>query len=703
MAWTAACVILAFLQIYVLTCTGLNCGYPGSPAFGRPHPLKDTYRPGEFVSYTCTLGYSLQGHISRQCQENGTWSGVLPVCDTSISSVNHVASSRATLSLYTPDKAIDGDRTSCTYTDKKKPRWIRVDLKEPYLIQAVAVTVPKNIYATSSAQFTIYIISVRDRSIASYHKCAYLNGKFFTETVKLTCSGGSIYGQYIHIEDNRNDVDYFSICEIDVFVKRDSYECGQAERPIQSFNLNPEAGLVQYRCVYGYRLEGPSARRCLPNGQWSNEQPVCREISCPSLSNIEHGSIHYTGVVHGRLTLGTSANFSCDYGYQLAGVTSLACTATGEWSEGFASCQPIDCEVPPVRNTNERYIIMNGTTTYGSMVLLYCGDSPDEGSQSVVRTCREDGMWSPVDMECTPQNMLAKLGLVDEVESALPTGLIVGMVIVVLLLLASFLLIFLIKRKGLLRGESNHSLPSKGTSSSCVGSTNGKPTLYDNDTFYASIAVENINGKHSDTAETKETRAQNDANPGPNKKGILSAILSAKRKGFRNNSQETDRNEESSAATNGVCVYEEIGQRPNLRDKKKFKGRGQTLNITPGVPPIYAQVDLEEKRKSRLVKSLCDKFDCDTLPADGQYHSVEAPTFDELDSEPVKLRELPPIPTDDDESSVTYASLSRPPEPPESDIIPMRDNEIYCGGIYSSAQDCDSNGVIKDNELYSVR
>ncbi|GFT10184.1 uncharacterized protein NPIL_144961 [Nephila pilipes] len=62
------------------TLKGLECGYPGAPSFGRPHPVKESYRPGDAVSFTCAHGHSLQGPLQRVCLFNGTWGGQLPLC-----------------------------------------------------------------------------------------------------------------------------------------------------------------------------------------------------------------------------------------------------------------------------------------------------------------------------------------------------------------------------------------------------------------------------------------------------------------------------------------------------------------------------------------------------------------------------------------------------------------------------------------------
>ncbi|XP_035214984.1 sushi, von Willebrand factor type A, EGF and pentraxin domain-containing protein 1-like [Stegodyphus dumicola] len=383
-----------FIQHFV---AGLECGYPGAPAFGRPHPVKESYNPGEAVSFTCVQGYALQGPFQRVCMPNGTWVGPIPLCDRSLSSVEHQASSRQTLISYPANLSIDGDRETCAYTDKMRPRWIRIDMRRSQRVRAVAITIPNGIYSRDAAQLTIYAISVRDSTTASYHKCADFNGRFSSRTLKLSCAGGEVEGRYIHVEDKRNRVNYFSLCEVEVYANKGSYDCGEAERPTHAYSVRTETGAINYRCVYGYRLEGPPIRHCLQNGQWSLYQPICREIICPYLNEIEHGRIFYSGRKRDQLTLGTIANVSCDYGYRITG-NPLQCEEDGSWSKGNLTCQPIECGMPFARHESEQYILLNGTTNYESIALLKCGD------QEAILICREDGTWSIPELDCATQS-----------------------------------------------------------------------------------------------------------------------------------------------------------------------------------------------------------------------------------------------------------------------------------------------------------
>ena len=57
----------------------INCGDPGTPTSGKRNLSSTTYN--SVVTYTCDVGYTLQGSNSRTCQSSGQWSGSLPQCN----------------------------------------------------------------------------------------------------------------------------------------------------------------------------------------------------------------------------------------------------------------------------------------------------------------------------------------------------------------------------------------------------------------------------------------------------------------------------------------------------------------------------------------------------------------------------------------------------------------------------------------------
>ena len=57
----------------------VDCGDPGTPTNGQRTLSSTTYN--SVVTYTCDVGYTLQGSNSRTCQSDGQWSGSVPPCN----------------------------------------------------------------------------------------------------------------------------------------------------------------------------------------------------------------------------------------------------------------------------------------------------------------------------------------------------------------------------------------------------------------------------------------------------------------------------------------------------------------------------------------------------------------------------------------------------------------------------------------------
>ena len=63
----------------ILLHAAIDCGDPGTPTNGQRTLSSTTYN--SVVTYTCDVGYTLQGSNSRTCQSNGQWSESVPQCD----------------------------------------------------------------------------------------------------------------------------------------------------------------------------------------------------------------------------------------------------------------------------------------------------------------------------------------------------------------------------------------------------------------------------------------------------------------------------------------------------------------------------------------------------------------------------------------------------------------------------------------------
>ena len=72
---------LCFNMVVILASSSdlaVNCSDPGNLRNGQHSLSSTTYN--SLVTYTCDVGYTLQGANSRTCQSNGQWSGRVPQC-----------------------------------------------------------------------------------------------------------------------------------------------------------------------------------------------------------------------------------------------------------------------------------------------------------------------------------------------------------------------------------------------------------------------------------------------------------------------------------------------------------------------------------------------------------------------------------------------------------------------------------------------
>lgn len=64
--------------LFLLPPTAISCGDPGTPPFALMSGQKFTNRA--VVHYSCSQGRTLVGNATRQCLEDGRWSGSPPYC-----------------------------------------------------------------------------------------------------------------------------------------------------------------------------------------------------------------------------------------------------------------------------------------------------------------------------------------------------------------------------------------------------------------------------------------------------------------------------------------------------------------------------------------------------------------------------------------------------------------------------------------------
>ncbi|PSN44564.1 hypothetical protein C0J52_12430 [Blattella germanica] len=163
---------------------------------------------------------------------------------------------------------------------------------------------------------------------------------------------------------------------------------------------------AQYTCHENYTLIGRERRTCGDDGKWSDEQPQCLFDWCPEPPTVHGGTVQTSG-----RRAGQTATYTCQNGFILFGSPVLSCGLGGEWSGKAPTCKFVDCGAPP-NTDNGRYSLLNGTTTYGSIVEYSCReDYWLDGTER--QTCTREGKWSADTPACV---------LITCLEPELPNG-----------------------------------------------------------------------------------------------------------------------------------------------------------------------------------------------------------------------------------------------------------------------------------------
>lgn len=377
---------------------GGDCGYPGEPAHGTLSYSSD-YKVGEVVRYSCEEGFVMFGPQERTCTENGTWTDSVPLCRLNVA-VGQPSLQSETLWSYEPGLATDGDLDTCSFTPRTtEQRWWQVHLSHPSNIEAVAVAISPG----SFQKFTIFVIELLEGNKALYKPCSKFEGTFESARAVFLCNDGQGHpGQFVYIRDDREEQEYFGLCEVQVFPYNNVTDCGSPEEPLGS-KAEREGGVVRYSCELGFTMEGEGHRRCGRDGFWTGHAPLCREVECIHPDSSKNGYIEVSNF-KGRYQFGSVATYRCNPGFILWGNGSRVCDSSGSWSGSPPSCKPITCGNPPQLD-NSVVDLMNGSTTWLSVARYSCLPGfyiqrPRVNSSFLLTVCTKFGVWEQMDMKC---------------------------------------------------------------------------------------------------------------------------------------------------------------------------------------------------------------------------------------------------------------------------------------------------------------
>ncbi|XP_053764966.1 complement factor H-like isoform X2 [Panthera pardus] len=143
---------------------------------------------------------------------------------------------------------------------------------------------------------------------------------------------------------------------------------------------------VVYTCNEGYQMLGRiNFRECESDG-WTNDIPICEEISCqkPEIANGNAASLKKTYKENERF------QYTCHQGYEYGSKGDAICTASG-WTP-TPSCKEIICASPHIENGN--YAPESIRYRSGDEITYNCKTGFDRSTQGNTATCTNRG-WVP--------------------------------------------------------------------------------------------------------------------------------------------------------------------------------------------------------------------------------------------------------------------------------------------------------------------
>jgi hypothetical protein len=353
-------------------CVVANCPALASPTGGSVSA--PTLTVNSTATYACGAGYDIAGAATRTCQANGSWSGMAPTCtikncgaltapaNGAVSDPTTTYGATATYSCDAGYAASGGVNRTCQADGTWSGTVAACTIKNCGVLTSPtngSVTDPTTTYGASAT----YACTAGYNLVGSATRTCQADG---------TWSGGT------------------PSCALK--------DCGALAAPTNGSVSDPATTVgatATYSCVMGYGPSGSSTRTCQTDGTWSGTAPTCILATCPSLAGPSGGSVVASG-----LTFMSTATYSCDAGYLLAGSPTRTCQASGFWSGTAPTCNPVDCLTP---GAPQHGTVTAATTTLNSIAQYACNAGYDLNG-ATTRKCQTNGAWNGVVPTCAPKD-----------------------------------------------------------------------------------------------------------------------------------------------------------------------------------------------------------------------------------------------------------------------------------------------------------
>ncbi|GIY63312.1 CUB and sushi domain-containing protein 3 [Caerostris extrusa] len=287
----------------------------------------------------------MPNNTSRQCLENGTWSGGIPICYKG------------------------------TGSEKSK-----------------------------KARASTTMVKIFNENVCTAHKILpNLTGPN-REKLLFTFPKGPVADKvriYPSTESTKNN--YFQFCEVYLFFQNDN-NCLRPDIPYKGRSghkiLNPTT--YKLECSEGYELVGEENVLCQQDGTWAPSSTTCRKkmlelkssgTQCGKLPSVANGDFRADST-----SINSIAWLNCNEGFRSLSANSIRCLPTGQWESSSLRCRIILLRLKSPNIPHGKGKLLGGNV-YGSKLSITC-DTGFGPQQSELRECNENGTWGNLNI-CT--------------------------------------------------------------------------------------------------------------------------------------------------------------------------------------------------------------------------------------------------------------------------------------------------------------
>uniref|UniRef100_F6Z4F9 Sushi domain-containing protein n=1 Tax=Ciona intestinalis TaxID=7719 RepID=F6Z4F9_CIOIN len=430
----------------VPTCEPIQCPTPGVIENGSFDQASGPYGIEQTVEYTCSGNYVLEGQAVLTCLVSGEWSHDEPECVEPVTCPTPIAPVNGGITpiqdqypveiviWYTCDAGYTttGRKDAICRDDgtwsSEAPICVGLTCDRPDDIDFGSLTTPGNTFNVGAT--ATYVCNAGYEIVGQDVLTCTVSGEWSdnepTCSRIVTCqtpvgpSDGSFTPTqqpfFVNSEVTFTCDDGFILNGESVITCQDSGlwsnpepTCDPIQCPtpgdIDNGSFDPATGpygieqTVEYTCSGNYVLEGQAVLTCLDTGLWSHDEPQCvafSAITCDRPADIDFGSLTTPG---NTFNIGATATYVCNAGYEIVGQDVLTCTVSGEWSDDEPTCSRIVTCQTPVGPSDGSFTPTQQPFFVNSEVTFTCNDGFILNGESVI-TCQDSGLWSDPEPTC---------------------------------------------------------------------------------------------------------------------------------------------------------------------------------------------------------------------------------------------------------------------------------------------------------------